>query len=345
LLQLIFGLLSLSQVIEALCLGEEVHYQSGLATFGRPLAEIAPYITRQTGDSTLWRPIKPYTNRERKQIHEWVHSGPLAHASVVRETLIGHLLDASIGVQTTMPLECRTYFDGFHVERELGGLNHVVPSTGATCYMTDLVMLERMYGYIINGIYYSYLHSLKGLDYSQNVARAPFIFACLAGTGTDDLERMRTVLTSAIHPHLTTQDAREDAGVYRREEIDRRHLLLAATLADAGSASDILPSALRLRKKLAPLRDHVAKHGLDRELMAGLEDLITRQNVRHGTSSQNFGIKVLGVELKSLTLDMRWLLRPHYLGRRSYLNGLVAVADQYRGIFSLAERLEKLCAP
>lgn len=348
-----FALLCLASVVEAIILGEEVFYIPGTTAYGFSLNKLAPYLAaadRKHG--AIWKQVRFAARRIYEQ---WIYDGPLSNRLVTEAgraveglaveslrapfiDLGGHLYDTSAG--SGMPVAVDAHAPIHYPVMGTPELEKLVPKTPLNWTQQMLNQLGRMLGYLINGVCYQEICFLTDLDYAANPLRAPFLFGLHSGSGPTDRETMRKALHAAVgYTPEAVSNMRWPESDFRREAINYSYMLFALAVANSKVADDLLPAAYRLRKELEPLRLYVRDHGWDGRFDEGMRDLVLTLKQRDKFVCGSEMTWVVSIPL--VTQRLAWLYTPHY-PTRPWLRSVRVVADQYRAIASLSERIEKL---
>lgn len=360
LLRLLFGLQCLSRIIDAICLGRGIHFIPGTGYSGFALERIAPTVFRsdqQQPNEPLWTTVTA-DNSDAVAYESWLKKGPATLSarnisSLVSDAaanaltmpfvdLAGNLYDTSAGMYTPMAEDARSP-EALHrwlspqSQRAIAIIEKGLRGSFYSCLSVYPWLLGRMVGYLRNGLCYQQICFINGWHYIQNSVRAPFLYALHKSGGDRSLILDALMEAVGVVPHHT----RQTPGAVPQSRLGREPFLFALVLAAATTAADILPSAYRLREALTPLRMHIQEKGWDGHFHTTFTDLLNYLKLREKVRQmESVDLKVLRVSVPGPR--MAWLYEPYYWGRKRFANSIRIVVDEYRKLYSVAERLETL---
>jgi hypothetical protein len=359
-IRLCFGLLCLASIVESICVAEQLIYIKGAGRSSFRFPSVAPRLnlTDLTNTPTpAWAELTLTSNAEAQYV-EWIRSGPLATKELAQRRvsfLAGHavtipfldlcssLYDTSAGLYAPMSI------DTFSILKEIKEhqlpfqmFERTVPVTAINLYSNQIGKLNRMIGYVHNGLCYNQLSILGDCDYQPNSVRAPFLFALKSSSTPWSKQRMVQSLWAAVGCSIHEKERAIFPKIAPTEsDVTQTTFLFAVVLGMAQSAEDILPAAYRLRQILAPLRRQLAEHGWDAAFNDALQEYCMTQQMHAKVRAEGVTARLRQITFPIPGRKASWLYSPLHR-KKNYLNRIRIVADQYRNIFSLAERLEHL---
>lgn len=355
LVRLLFGLLSLSRVVESICLGDELHY---FPLAGYQFSQVCPFLSqfdRHASSGSIWVDSRLEGEKPAARFERWIRRGPISEAAVKTAlsqmaerslphpyiALAAHLYDTSAGgAGKPMPAECDCEI---RVEGNIHDLDKLVPTSILVPTDNMLGVLNRFRGYLVNAVVYDVVASSLGIHYVPNDIRGPFLYAVKSCQTPSDRDYMIRALEKAIgvsRPHPGEQALAE--GPEEHEKVSVGHAAFGLVLAEARDATDIVPAAYRLRQVFAPFRDHISRIGWTAGTERQFQRFLRRLAVERKVEEEGLGLPIKGLTARISGDRVAWLFKPYYTGRRRLFNSIRVCVDNYRFMYSMSDRLRRL---
>ncbi len=350
-MQMIFGLISLSKVIESIVLGEEINFlrHPGAARV-KSLDEAGKNFILP-GYKDLWKTVE-LTDEEKEAYIQW--SGEIAdeakYISKIEEIVIelfaqpymsfgATLFDISNGVEHVLTAECTSANEGFRNALYMPEIEKHLPTNTFMITQADVAVAGRTFSYLTNGLFYKYISNIKEIDYVPNEYRSPLLDILASTKDINDKERIFEII-SHIAGEMKKEDKDQDSSEITwsfQEDIDIENLIFAAVISTAGSASSIMETAYKMREELSSLRDEISKNGINEKMKNDLNDLLKRR-IKH-KNGIDFKTKQINIPIQGTVLD--FLLKPRYIGSKKHLTSINMLVDKYESMIALTEILSK----
>ena len=346
LMQMIFGLLCLSKVIESIVLGEEINYLSHPgAERIKSLEEIASnFVLYEYTD--IWKTVN-LTDEEKTKYIDWITniSGDETLNKKIEEINIAlfsqpymsfgaALFDVSNGIPHTLTTESTPPTEAFTYAIRPEQLKHL-PTNAFLHSQSDLVQVGRTNGYLLNGLFYQYISSLKNIDYVANEYRSPLLDVLAHTCDINDKERILEIVNFIANDVKNSGNSTESWSF--EESIDITNLIFAVVVSNSNNANGIIHEAYKMREQLSPLRDKISQYGFSEELKQEIKHLLDYK--MNQKQKREFKTKYITIPLQGPLLD--FLQKPRYFGAKKHLSSISMLVDKYETMIALTDILSK----
>ena len=287
-IRMLFGLISMTRLIEAICLGDKLIFCGGHYYDKLPLEKVSKYLkVVDDNNGNIWDSIKENDQQtteflnhqkdifsritEKEEILIKALSCAYLHQPLVN--LWGCLHDASTG-QTGKPIVHDTFLhDGLDklkfssrriadITDDFSRINKSNIFIGKTFQLEFSDEWLLMHKYLMNSLNYHALANYYGFHYVSNDLREPFLYSldCLT-----DKEFIKDKIIENIHFAVKEIQKCDIINSSKRnirpKSINKRTILFLACLSLAKDTTDIIPAAYRLRNELKELRNELRNTG------------------------------------------------------------------------------------
>ena len=339
-----FGVLCLARVIEAICLGERVHFLNGFRE-RHSLQSVRERHRMHLIDDSIWTEVSfndeqtaqfqsalehNQLTRDPKKVDYIVKLGETHLGKAYLE--LGSILNIVSDGITGHPLAAE-------VHSPFDTIPDPVPPAGPLVDVAgNYVQLQRFWGYLLSGLGYELACQIGRLDYIRNDYRAPFNGAILYapwGNFKEFSRLFRMVILGPTDSKSSASNVRYDLGME----------LLHLVVQQARNVHDIMPKVYELRHRLTPIRTEIARHGLTDKLMTDavrcfLYTKEYRERKENGIKLSGKLKDIAGVEASIRADSVAMLFKP--LTFSSTRQVLYFVADRYDRALAMTDDLFRL---